>query len=444
MKLSYYGSAISPNITETPEGFLICKNVPVARTGDMEYMRQELQLDGAPEKTVIVHRDESEVFHPAAIASFEGKPVTDGHPSQNVEPDNYANYAKGHAQNVRRGTGEDGDKLVADLFINDPILTSEIKNNVRREISCGYYFACVPNEDGSFSQVQIRGNHVAVVDKGRAGESVCIKDGVPTPENQYRKEKIHMKKKKRANDKVPSFLRLLVRSARDAKDADELEEVIDDAAETLEKIVEDEETEPPEESAVAEIKDDAGLSPEILAAIKLAVKEAVADCGIKPTEDGGEEGNVANAAKTVSDEGDDLIAALIEKLEGDDDENKSIAEQEETLTVSPDTMDSDNSVLSAEATETTANDSAVNFLKAIQPAIAKIKNPADRKRVSDAALKSVIGNLGGDSMAGIMKAAAGAARKKAMDSMASKTIDVAAQQAAYDKRNPHLNKREGK
>ena len=36
--LSYYGYTISPNQIETGEGFLICRNVPIARTGTQEYM----------------------------------------------------------------------------------------------------------------------------------------------------------------------------------------------------------------------------------------------------------------------------------------------------------------------------------------------------------------------------------------------------------------------
>ena len=36
--LAYYGYTISPNQIETGEGFLIYKNVPIARTGTQEYL----------------------------------------------------------------------------------------------------------------------------------------------------------------------------------------------------------------------------------------------------------------------------------------------------------------------------------------------------------------------------------------------------------------------
>ena len=83
--LAYYGYTISPNQIETGEGFLICRNVPIARTGDMQYLESELGLAGT--RVVTVHRDPAEVFSEAALASFEGKPVTDNHPPQLLDPD---------------------------------------------------------------------------------------------------------------------------------------------------------------------------------------------------------------------------------------------------------------------------------------------------------------------------------------------------------------------
>ena len=86
--LAYYGYTISPNQIETGEGFLICRNVPIARTGDQEYLGRELGLSGADaEKVVIVHRPPEEVFSEAALASFEGKPTTDDHPPELLTPD---------------------------------------------------------------------------------------------------------------------------------------------------------------------------------------------------------------------------------------------------------------------------------------------------------------------------------------------------------------------
>ena len=111
---AYYGSRLSPNQTETPEGFLICLNVPIARTGTQTYLRSELGFEDDPTGLVDVIRTEEEVFSAATIASFEGKPATEDHPPVEVTPDNISAYDRGHVQNVHRGTGEEGDLLIAD------------------------------------------------------------------------------------------------------------------------------------------------------------------------------------------------------------------------------------------------------------------------------------------------------------------------------------------
>lgn len=175
---AYFGSKLSPNQTRTPEGFLICQNVPIARTGWYEYVASELGLPG--EAIVHVYRDPDEVFSPAAMASFEGKPVTNNHPPQGVEPLNAQAFVKGTVANVRRGRGDNDDLLLADLIIYDEQLIREIEQG-KREVSAGYECEYTPLEDGGYAQRNIVGNHVAVVDAGRAGDRVRIQDAQHRP-----------------------------------------------------------------------------------------------------------------------------------------------------------------------------------------------------------------------------------------------------------------------
>lgn len=49
--IQYYGYTISPNQIETGEGFLICRNVPISRTGDQEYMGWEIGIPGGGRRT---------------------------------------------------------------------------------------------------------------------------------------------------------------------------------------------------------------------------------------------------------------------------------------------------------------------------------------------------------------------------------------------------------
>ena len=91
----YYGSKLSDNMrVREPEGYLYCLNVPIARTGSQMYLRKELDLDG--EGAVEVVRSPEEVFSPAAMASFEGLPVCDDHPFDDVDARNVTAYGKGH------------------------------------------------------------------------------------------------------------------------------------------------------------------------------------------------------------------------------------------------------------------------------------------------------------------------------------------------------------
>jgi len=184
----YYGSSLSPNLTLTSEGYLIALNVPIARTGVQLYLPSELSIDDiesyvGKDGMVSVYRDPEEVFSPATIASFEGKPICEGHP-QTASGDGVVNtanesyYRKGHMQNVRRGTGDNADNLVADLFITDTTLTNAVQSKGRREVSCGYLCDWIP-EGGKIYQRNIRGNHIAVVPKGRAGSDVAIHDNAP-------------------------------------------------------------------------------------------------------------------------------------------------------------------------------------------------------------------------------------------------------------------------
>lgn len=159
----------------TPEGYLLCEGVAIARTGEQVYSKSELALDPGSDGLIIVMREAEHVFHPDAVASFEGKPVTVEHPNEFVNPSNYKELEVGTAHNVRRGEGIEDDVLLADLLIKDPEAILMV-NKYKPEISCGYkseYKQLVP---GRATQTQIVGNHVALVDRGRAGPRCAIKD----------------------------------------------------------------------------------------------------------------------------------------------------------------------------------------------------------------------------------------------------------------------------
>ena len=203
MAITYFASRISPNILITPPvgqigkpgepgyqpgvpGFLICKDAIIARTGWQDYKVGDLNPDEAaelgvdlsnPNANISLYRPESEVYNSACLSSFEGMPVTDSHPQEFVDRETWRQVACGHAQNVRKGPVlEDGNKsVIADLFVNVDPLAMNIENRAKRELSCGYEYR-LGRENDKLLQTRIRGNHIAVVDAGRAGPEARIYD----------------------------------------------------------------------------------------------------------------------------------------------------------------------------------------------------------------------------------------------------------------------------
>jgi len=233
--MHYYGTRLSENISRRePEGYLLCLNVPVARTGTQEYLPEELGLPPGPEM-IPVFRPEEEVFSPETIASFEGMPVTNDHPPDGVDIENIRRLQRGHAHNIRRGSGAESDLLLADLIITDPCLIDAILGG-KREISCGYtYELC--EENGRYIQRKIRGNHIAVVDAGRAGPRVSIRDEKSAGPSRV----LHTTYSERRNTTMKKSLSKVL--ARMAKDGD---------TETVAEIIEEMIAENPGETAAEE------------------------------------------------------------------------------------------------------------------------------------------------------------------------------------------------
>ena len=179
----YVTEQISPNIAETPEGFLICADVPIARTGSQDYNIAESDImpwlkdfEPGPNGSIIIERTPEEVFRPETIASFEGKSLTIDHPDGFVVPDNWNDLEKGTLQNVRRGDGIQSDLLLADFIIKSPDAIEFVKSGELRQLSCGYDAEYTQTAPGRGKQINIIGNHVALVQHGRAGVRCMIMD----------------------------------------------------------------------------------------------------------------------------------------------------------------------------------------------------------------------------------------------------------------------------
>jgi hypothetical protein len=175
MPNQFYSTAtLSDNMQLTPEGYLVCLNVPIARAGDLLYHSSEVGSDG--DGLITVTRDASDLTAPEVMASFEGKPVTLNHPEDFVNAATWRALSIGIMQNVRAGVDDQDGYLIADLLITDQEGIYAIRNNKLREVSLGYTATHTPTGDTTAKQSEIIGNHIALVKNGRCGASCAIFD----------------------------------------------------------------------------------------------------------------------------------------------------------------------------------------------------------------------------------------------------------------------------
>ena len=392
MSKAYFGSRISDHILKTPEGFLICKDVPIARTGTQQYRGCEF---GGPVADGIynVQRPEAEVFDRAAVASFEGKPVCDEHPVEDVTPDNYGRYMKGVCRDVRRGDGDLSNCLVADLVIYDADLINKIEAG-KREISCGYDCLWNPTSDSSYDQLEIRGNHVAVVDRGRAGHKVAIRDTADD---------------KKGGTKMSKSLigRILRALARD-------ESTTPEDMEAAAKLAGSSDAEPHPQPAPAPVPAaPAGPATPAPAAVpqpenKPAAMDEATEARFKKIEDALEAiSSKLNPAPPAAEPKKDALDALEEELQnkapaaapapaGDEDDVIEPPEDINAQDAAPEEDVEGECVPNAKE----ARDAAMALIKNLKPAVAAIPNEAQRKRAADSLAILIKGSMQQDAQYG--------------------------------------------
>lgn len=162
---------LSQHKYKTPEGYLICVDSVLARTGKQTYHRDEVFHDG-DDTEIEVDRHPDEVFSEQTLASFENKPITVEHPDCDVTCENYKDYAVGFVRDVKRGTVDGQDVILGTLVIQDAKTIDEIEAGEHVELSCGY--DCDIKDEENPQQRNIRGNHVALCEQGRAGNARIV------------------------------------------------------------------------------------------------------------------------------------------------------------------------------------------------------------------------------------------------------------------------------
>lgn len=432
---SFYGSKISEHMTTTPEGFLICLDVPIARTGTQEYLGYELGLEDRTNDLFTVNRTEDEVFSPATIASFEGKCVTADHPPDSVTTENVTAYNCGHAQHIRRGTEDQSDLLIADLFITDPRLIEAIQNGLR-EVSCGYDCEYA-EENGQIYQRRIRGNHIAVVPSGRAGHRVAIQDSALEPEKKKGVDK-NMEKDKQKK-KRSLFATMFSRAVRDME-PDEVADAVDELVAGQEDS-ENPAAAPTPVPSAASASDSEEYGPQILAAIKTLGEQITAALAPKATEPA-----PADA---------DPIQQLADELQAHAGETPADQEASVTIPADEDPISQDEEPEPAPASSLPENPipgadratAVLSAINAIKPVIASLPEN-QRKAASDKAAAELRRMLGRDAKprsngyAGVAAAIQNTAKAKAKDhAQKAKADSGEIGRGIMASRNPHYVKK---
>lgn len=168
--------ALDSKPSKTHDGYLVA-TARVARTGIQIYSGNEL---GKPEMDVVrVYRPESEVFNDKTMQSFAYRPMTNDHPSEMVTAENWKGLSIGQ---VGGEVARDGEFIRVPLVMMDAAAIKDYENG-KRELSMGYSAEIVfdagttpDGEEYDAIQKNIRNNHLALVDKARAGKEARIGD----------------------------------------------------------------------------------------------------------------------------------------------------------------------------------------------------------------------------------------------------------------------------
>jgi uncharacterized protein len=176
--MHFVAEELSAHMARTPEGFLLCSDVPIARTGVQDYGPGETGIEPGPDGLVHIERKPEEVFRPETIASFNAKPIINDeylHATGGVTPDNWKNASVGIVLDVRRGEGTQSNLLLSDLLICDAEAIEAVESG-KRQVSCGYQCKYITTGEGRGEQTYILGNHLCLVDRARCGIICSIGD----------------------------------------------------------------------------------------------------------------------------------------------------------------------------------------------------------------------------------------------------------------------------
>ncbi|WMT85577.1 DUF2213 domain-containing protein [Pelagibacterium sp. 26DY04] len=160
----------------TADGYLIAE-AKCVRTGIQLYTGDEV---GRPDLNVVrVYRGPDEVFAQDSLQSFSHAPVTVDHPSEQVTADNWRQLSVGEVSTAAK---QDGEWVMLPLILKDAAAINAVEAG-KRELSAGYLCeldwtpgVTADGQPFDAQQRSIKINHLALVDRARAGSQARIGD----------------------------------------------------------------------------------------------------------------------------------------------------------------------------------------------------------------------------------------------------------------------------
>ena len=154
-------------------------NIPLTKVGVFPYYGQQISPNLEPDKLYMVYRPAEEIASEEALKTLELLPVIEDHAMLGTRPGMMPPEEKG----IQGITGTEIYCENGVVYGDIKIFTEYLKNVInsgKHEISMGY-FCDYDYRSGYYNgqrydviQRNLRGNHIAIVDKGRMGEDVCI------------------------------------------------------------------------------------------------------------------------------------------------------------------------------------------------------------------------------------------------------------------------------
>ena len=219
--------------------------------------------------------------------------------------------------------------------------------------------------DGRICQVNIEGNHIAVVDVGRAGEKVSIRDSNPI------KTERRKKMRKKNTGIAGAIANLFPHFSKDSQ-PDDLAEIVEDLVEKIKEEVE-------EKTEVPDVK----------------VPDAALTAGGDSVGDGGDYAKVYEVLEKICEKLDEVckkVEALEASYKTDKDPLEKLEEEltsdgyeEEEVTSDPEAINEQSDDYAVVEAEEIIEDKA----GPVMPESGKPENPLDSKSVKDAALKEI-------------------------------------------------------